>query len=204
MKATGGQCIATPADVRDVDQLAKAVEATVKAFGKIDFVICGAAGNLCVQLPSNIYPLFITTSVDNRATLTISHLRTLLVCSKLILHSLAPISGLSPRAFKTVIEIDLLGTYNTIKASLPHVRSARGSYVHISATLHYRGVPYQAHVGAAKAGVDALSQALAVEEGPRGVRSNVIAPGWVICSSGHVMEKKGDMHRKRLTEQTNR
>jgi peroxisomal 2,4-dienoyl-CoA reductase len=39
------------------------------------------------------------------------------------------------------------------------------------------GTPYQAHVSAAKAAVDALSGALAVEEGPRGVRSNVIAPG---------------------------
>jgi peroxisomal 2,4-dienoyl-CoA reductase len=79
MKATGGQCIATPADVRDVNQLAKAVEATVKAFGKIDFVICGAAGNLCVQLPSTIYHVFITISVDNRATLTNFHLQSLLV-----------------------------------------------------------------------------------------------------------------------------
>lgn len=39
------------------------------------------------------------------------------------------------------------------------------------------GTPYQAHVSAAKAGVDALSAVIAVEEGPRGVRSNVIAPG---------------------------
>lgn len=39
------------------------------------------------------------------------------------------------------------------------------------------GLPYQAHVSAAKAGVDALSAVLAVEEGPRGVRSNIIAPG---------------------------
>lgn len=71
----------------------------------------------------------------------------------------------------------MLGTYNTIKATLPHIRSSQGAYLHISATLHYHGLPYQAHVSAAKAGVDALSQALAVEEGPRGVRSNVIAPG---------------------------
>jgi NAD(P)-dependent dehydrogenase (short-subunit alcohol dehydrogenase family) len=75
-------------------------------------------------------------------------------------HSLAPIIGLSENAFKTVIDIDLvrgvsnppiptkltpnslptqLGTYNTIKATLPHVRETQGSYIHISATLHYRG-----------------------------------------------------------------
>ena len=92
-------------------------------------------------------------------------------------HSLAPISGLSENAFRTVVEIDLLGTYNTIKATLPLLRASKGAYVHISATLHYRGTPWQAHVSAAKAGVDALSAALAAEEGPRGVRSNVIAPG---------------------------
>jgi peroxisomal 2,4-dienoyl-CoA reductase len=95
----------------------------------------------------------------------------------LIPASLAPISDLSERAFRAVIEIDLIGTYNTIKATLPLVRESRGAFVHISATLHYRGTPFQAHVGAAKAGVDALSNALAVEEGPRGVRSNVVAPG---------------------------
>lgn len=157
MKATQGQCIATPADVRDPDQLFKAVESTMKAYGRIDFVICGAAGNF-----------------------------------------LSPISGLSPRAFKTVIEIDLLGTYNTIKATLPHIRNAKGAYVHISATLHYRGVPYQAHVGAAKAGVDALSQALAVEEGPRGVRSNVIAPGPIGETEG--MDRLGAKGMKEASE----
>lgn len=39
------------------------------------------------------------------------------------------------------------------------------------------GTPYQAHVSAAKAAVDALSRVIAVEEGPRGIRSNVISPG---------------------------
>jgi peroxisomal 2,4-dienoyl-CoA reductase len=46
------------------------------------------------------------------------------------------------------------------------------------------GTPYQAHVSAAKAGVDALSAALAVEEGPHGVRSNVIAPGPIAGTEG--------------------
>ncbi len=32
-----------------------------------------------------------------------------------------------------------LGTYYTIKATLPHIRAKKGSYIHVSATLHYRG-----------------------------------------------------------------
>ena len=46
--------------------------------------------------------------------------------------------------------------------------------------------PFQAHVSAAKAGVDALSAVLAVEEGPNGVRSNVIAPGPIDGTEGMV------------------
>lgn len=43
---------------------------------------------------------------------------------------------------------------------------------------------YQAHVSAAKAGVDALSAVIAIEEGPHGVRSNVIAPGPIAGTEG--------------------
>lgn len=46
------------------------------------------------------------------------------------------------------------------------------------------GTPLQAHVSAAKAGVDALSAVIAVEEGPRGVRSNVISPGPISGTEG--------------------
>lgn len=137
-EATGQKCIPAQADVRDTKALAQAVAKAIEAFGRIDFVICGAAGNF-----------------------------------------LAPISGLSENAFRTVIEIDTIGTYHTIKATLPHIRSSKGSYIMVSATLHYNGSPFQAHVSAAKAGVDALSAVLAVEEGPYGVRSNVIAPGMI-------------------------
>ena len=46
------------------------------------------------------------------------------------------------------------------------------------------GLPYQAHVSSAKAGVDALSRVIAVEEGPWGVRSNVIVPGPIAATEG--------------------
>ncbi|KAL4063722.1 hypothetical protein J3A83DRAFT_4104533 [Scleroderma citrinum] len=140
---TGRTCIAAQADVRQPEQLKAAVAKTIEHFGRIDFVVCGAAGNF-----------------------------------------LASIDGMSENAFKTVIEIDTLGTFNTIKATLPHIRATHGAYIHISATLHSRGTPYQAHVSAAKAGVDALSAVLAVEEGPKGVRSNVMAPGAIANTEG--------------------
>ena len=71
---------------------------------------------------------------------------------------LASIADMSENAFKTVLEIDTvchfflvpwhlefnsfirkIGTFNTIKATLPYVRNSRGSYIHVSATLHYSG-----------------------------------------------------------------
>jgi peroxisomal 2,4-dienoyl-CoA reductase len=90
---------------------------------------------------------------------------------------LSDFNHLSSNAFKSVVSIDLLGSYNTVKATFHQLRKNKGSIIFVSATLHYYGVPFQVHVGAAKAGVDALSNALAVELGPLGIRSNCLAPG---------------------------
>jgi 2,4-dienoyl-CoA reductase [(3E)-enoyl-CoA-producing], peroxisomal len=59
-----------------------------------------------------------------------------------------------------------------------------GRIIFISATMHYTGVPLQLHASAAKAGIDALSSGLCVEEGPRGITSNIIAPGAIEGTEG--------------------
>ncbi|KWU44453.1 NAD(P)-binding protein [Rhodotorula sp. JG-1b] len=97
---------------------------------------------------------------------------------------LAPIDGLSSNAFRTVLEIDTIGTYNTFKATVGELLKTRGSFQAISATLHYKGMPLQAHVSAAKAGVDALVRVIAVEYGSRGIRANCIAPGPIAGTEG--------------------
>jgi peroxisomal 2,4-dienoyl-CoA reductase len=61
----------------------------------------------------------------------------------------------------------------------------------VSATLHYAGTPLQLHASAAKAGVDAMSSVICVEEGPRGITSNVIAPGPIGGTEG--MDRLGTM-----------
>lgn len=110
---------------------------------------------------------------------------------------MAPLIGVSTNAFKSVIDIDVLGSYNTLRATTPHlIKSAQanpntgtntttgGRIIFVSATLHYSGTPMQSHVMAAKAAVDALSSGAAIELGPRGITSNVIAPGPIANTEG--------------------
>ncbi|CAG8696601.1 20134_t:CDS:2, partial [Cetraspora pellucida] len=90
---------------------------------------------------------------------------------------LAAVESLSYRGFRTVVEIDLIGTFNTSKACFPHLKKTKGVVINVSANLHYQATLFQSHAMAAKAGVDALTRALAVEWGPHQIRVNVIAPG---------------------------
>ena len=90
----------------------------------------------------------------------------------------APSETLSENAWKSVIEIDLYGTFFCAQAVLPVMKAnGGGSIVNISMTLHYRGWPLMAHATAAKAGIDALTKTLALEWAPYGVRMNAVAPG---------------------------
>ncbi|EMR64881.1 putative sporulation protein sps19 protein [Eutypa lata UCREL1] len=109
----------------------------------------------------------------------------------------APIAGLSTNAFKAVMDIDVLGTYNTVKATIPYLieSAARnpnpspngltgGRILYVSATFHYTGMPLQAHVSAAKASVDSIMASVSLEYGPLGVTSNVISPGGIAGTEG--------------------
>jgi len=90
----------------------------------------------------------------------------------------APSESMSPNAWKSVVEIDLNGTFFCSQAVLPAMKAqGGGSIINISMTLHYRGWPLMAHATAAKAGIDALTKTLALEWAPYGVRVNAVAPG---------------------------
>lgn len=134
-------------DVRNFKSLQNAVNDTIAKFGKIDFLIAGAAGNF-----------------------------------------LCDFNHLSINSFKSVVDIDLLGSFNTVKAVFPHLKASKGKIILVSATLQYSGIPLQAPACAAKAGVDALCNNLAVEFGPLGITVNCIAPGAIQQSSSEMTE----------------
>src|SRR6202140_2213743 len=110
----------------------------------------------------------------------------------------APVLGMSANGFKAVIDIDLLGTFNTCRAAYEHLRKPGASVLAISASFAFQPTALQAHVGAGKAGVDILIKTLAIEWGPAGVRCNCITPGPTEDTEGMRRLAPDEAARKRV------
>ena len=136
LRSAGVDARSVAGDVRDPEACAKAVAETVAAYGRLDTLVNGAAGNF-----------------------------------------LCPTEKLSPNGFRTVIDIDLNGTFNIFRAAYALLRKPGASLIAISAGQATNPMMFQAHVCAAKAGINMLVKVLAMEWGPAGVRVNVISPG---------------------------
>lgn len=154
-----GTAMGVAADVRDYAAVEKAFQTARDAYGEIDILVCGAAGN---------FP--------------------------------APVVGMSSNGFKAVMDIDVLGTFNACRASFEHLRKPGAAIINISAPQAYLPMAMQAHVCAAKAGVDMFSRTLAIEWGGSGVRVNCITPGPIDDTEGMRRLAPGDDVRKKLAE----
>ena len=131
------------ADVRSFEAVDAALKATHDAYGKIDIVISGAAGNF-----------------------------------------VAPALGISSNGFKTVVDIDLVGTFHVLRACFQYLNRPGASLISITAPQGVNPSMFQAHVCAAKAGINMLTKCLAMEWGPAGVRVNAISPGPIADTEG--------------------
>jgi 3-oxoacyl-[acyl-carrier protein] reductase len=92
--------------------------------------------------------------------------------------------GLLPRMpdedWRDVIETNLSSVFYTCRAAVrPMMKRRAGAIVNISSVVGLHGNPGQTNYAASKAGIIGLTKALARELGSRGVRANVIAPGYI-------------------------
>lgn len=92
--------------------------------------------------------------------------------------------GMSANAFRSVVEIDLLGTFHVMQAVYPLLRKPGASVINISAPQAVLPMLAQSHVSAAKAGVDMITRSLALEWGREGIRINSIIPGPIEGTEG--------------------
>ena len=83
---------------------------------------------------------------------------------------------MSSNAFKTVIDIDLMGTFHVLRASYEFLRKPGASVISITAGQAVHPSMYQSHVCAAKAGILGLTRALVLEIGRHNVTVNNVAP----------------------------
>lgn len=143
LRQHGGEVSGFVADVRNYDAVDAAFAGAEAAFGPIDVLVSGAAGN---------FP--------------------------------APALGMSANAFKTVVDIDLMGTFHVLKLAFPHLRKPGASIINVSAPQASIPMPLQMHVCAAKAGVDMITRVGAMEWASAGVRVNSIVPGPIAETEG--------------------
>lgn len=101
--------------------------------------------------------------------------------------------------WNSVIQVNLTGAFYCAQAVLKSMMKARsGSIVNIASIVGLRGNAGQANYAASKAGLIALTKSLAKEVGPRGIRVNAVAPGFIETPmtkqlSGEVRERAREM-----------
>ena len=97
-----------------------------------------------------------------------------------------PTEALSENGWRSVIDIDLNGTFNGCQAALPGLKASPhgGRILNITVPQALSGWPGSAHAASAKAGILSLTRSLAVEWGGYGIRVNNVLPGPIAGTEG--------------------
>jgi citronellol/citronellal dehydrogenase len=97
----------------------------------------------------------------------------------------SPVESMSPKGWRTVIDLNLNGTFLVSHAVYRHsMKEHGGAIVNMLADI-WTGYPWMAHMSAARAGIENLSITLSLEWACSGVRVNCVAPGTILSSGMH-------------------
>ncbi len=91
-----------------------------------------------------------------------------------------PWDEVTPEVWRTVLDVNLTGVWNTCTATIPHVRDGGGSLILISSSAGLKGQPFFAPYVAAKHGVVGIMRSLANELASSGIRVNSVHPTGVV------------------------
>jgi 3-oxoacyl-[acyl-carrier protein] reductase len=103
----------------------------------------------------------------------------------------APIVYMKPEDFLHVVNVNLVGCFNCIKAvSISMIKRKKGSIINISSISAVIGAPGQGNYSSSKGGIISLTKSLAREFAPFNVRVNAIAPGLTDAGIAEKMDSK--------------
>ena len=108
----------------------------------------------------------------------------------------ARVADSSPDEFEALFRLNVRPTYLVTRAALPHLlASGDGAIVSVSSRAAVQPFPGAAAYIASKAAVIAFSNAVAVEYGPQGVRSNVVLPSMIDTPANRASQPEADPSR---------
>ena len=160
--------------------------------------------DICASLPALEYPLASREDLDETARLVEKHGRRVVISvvdirdadalAAAVADGVEELGGLdaavanagvltvgtwdatTSEQWRTVVDVNLIGTWNTCAAALPHLVGSGGSVVLISSAAGLKGTPLHLPYTASKHGVVGLSRALANELAAQNVRVNTVHP----------------------------
>ena len=98
---------------------------------------------------------------------------------------------MKPEDFKSVIDVNLIGTFNMTKNVIPHMTKARsGRIINISSVVGISGNAGQTNYSASKAGIIGFTKSLAKEVASRNILVNAVAPGFIQTNMTDVLKEE--------------
>ena len=106
---------------------------------------------------------------------------------------------MDPEYFLTVIKTNLLGTFQVSQEAVKMMlkQDSRGVIVNLGSNVSMRAIRNRTAYVSSKGGIDALTRSMAIDLGPKGIRVNMVAPGYIHTDRwGKLSEET--MKRRRL------
>ncbi len=98
---------------------------------------------------------------------------------------------MSEEQWDEIMTVNLKSCFNTVKAAAkPLMKQRSGSIINMSSVVGVKGNPGQANYAASKSGIIGFSKSVALELGSRGIRCNVIAPGFIETEMTDALDEK--------------
>ncbi len=137
-------------------------------------------GAAAVSIQADVTDLAAMNAAAERATASLGQLRAVAACAGI--EVLGSVLELEPREWQRALDVNLTGVFNTAKATMGFLVEAGGAFVAVSSDAGTSGAQGYSAYAASKHGVVGLVKCLALDFGPRGVRSNAVAPAFVETS----------------------